>query len=1124
MILTLLLAGCLRDAPLPDLGDCAVYPDGTYDYGQVGIGTCLAGPTELRLVETDDGGLAVLVTNANPYLNFTSGSLLAFPFDELDLSTGRNVVSDLDAHALQLPDFAGGLATWGDLGLVTTRESDEALTRAHDDAVHLVDLSDPLRPVDADRGDDGGPTVAVGADPNDVVVDAESGRAFVSNRTDHTISVLDLTGDTVQVVPPWPEQVVSAARFYDRDRSGSRASLEGFTVDDDAVLPSDDWTMTWVEGTWRLWVPGVTGAWRASTTGDGSYAASAIGVELDPDDSSVVDEVRDPDYDALHDRMLFASGDTIQGAEPGGWLGDWVMEEVPLLEADPEGWDATIGGPSLVTSDGIQYLFYEGGDGETSRVGLAVSADGWTFDKLDEPVLEGRWAHDAGGVFDPFVLYDYEEQRWRMYYGAWDGERWTIGHATSTDLETWESDPEPVFAPEDAGAAAPVVSFGVGGWRMWYARWTKDGWRIGEATSPDGTEWTDLGTVLEPDPYMAWSEEPPGPAMQAQRLDAFRVSGEANGSLLYPAQPGVGYTSITYGWSATPVAGQHLDLGDAGSASDGGIRVDSVDPDAGLAWLTLRSAGGTERIGVATLDEDGGLDVVEGAVFEGADGFDRDGVGSPVVVRDGDTWRMYYAGHRGERTSIGLATSADGIDWTRVGQVLDNGEDWDSVAAIPGSVEVLDDGSLRLWYSGSDGATWRIGAATSADGQTFTRETGIYDWLFAPGAPGDLDDSGVRDPWVVPGVDEDGNPGIHLWYSGFDGDTWRVFYAWRAEGDDAFTRATNETSGETRAVVDVTDGLFHPDGVRRPVLVQGLRGDDDTRWRGFFAGLLDDAERAGRLAGSEPDRLHRVLDRPTTGDTLEWSTVQGDPEAEAIDLDALVDGQSLNAIGLTSLSLDEDRGFLYAVSKLKNYVYVIDARDDSDKDSDFVDGNYLDIEAALPLATASGAQGFRQVLPVPGSDRVLALNDAPEAVGIYDLSGVADDNAAQIVYDTLVGWLPAPRGGERDAGVDTRASIGPAQIALHPDGRRLFLTNFNANSIAVYDLSLGPYGEQVAEVDLVGENPYAITITPDGKYAIFANYAGEVSEDGLVESTLGVLDVDESSPTYLEVLTWLANR
>ena len=48
-------------------------------------------------------------------------------------------------------------------------------------------------------------------------------------------------------------------------------------------------------------------------------------------------------------------------------------------------------------------------------------------------------------------------------------------------------------------------------------------------------------------------------------------------------------------------------------------------------------------------------------------------------------------------------------------------------------------------------------------------------------------------------------------------------------------------------------------------------------------------------------------------------------------------------------------------------------------------------------------------------------------------------------------------------------------------------------------------------------------MTPDGNYLVFANTLGEV--DGLqTNATLGVLDVDPTSDTYLQMRTWIANK
>ena len=96
-------SGCIKLSPYPDVGECAVYPDGQYEFGQIGIGTCIAGPNQLRFMgEGEDTRL--LVTNANPYLTFDGGSLLSIPWTNID--TGDVTIEMYpSAQGHGLPDF-----------------------------------------------------------------------------------------------------------------------------------------------------------------------------------------------------------------------------------------------------------------------------------------------------------------------------------------------------------------------------------------------------------------------------------------------------------------------------------------------------------------------------------------------------------------------------------------------------------------------------------------------------------------------------------------------------------------------------------------------------------------------------------------------------------------------------------------------------------------------------------------------------------------------------------------------------------------------------------------------------------------------------------------------------------
>ncbi|MEL6349839.1 MAG: hypothetical protein AAFV53_42445, partial [Myxococcota bacterium] len=809
-----LLAGCLRDAAPPNVGDCAEYPDGIYEFGQIGIGTCLSGPTDIVFRETPDGELTLLVSNANPYQLFTTGSLLAIPWDEVDLSMGRNVITDMNISGLALEDFAGPIALVdeGQTAMVGVRFSEDARTRIFDDSIYLIDVSDPADLQPARRGPNGQSTVTVESDPIDVEYYQEQGLAFVANRTDHTISVLTADADEIQVIRPWPNYAISGALFSDPDGSGSTAELADLieTITDDLI--DETWTLTWIEGSWRLWLPEDGALNRQTTSGGGVYVDSARDLELNPEDFDAFSEVVDPHYLNGAGQMIFADdGDLLLAGTDSSQ--QWVVGGTLLVAQDGE----TLSGPAVISDGGLRRMFFTVTDvaGETA-IEEAFSGDGLSYSRQSGQLLIPGRPHDIAGIRQPFVFLDSQTDQWRMYYSAFDGERWTIGHAVSDDLETWTADEAPILALDGADVAAPAVSSEVGLYRMWFSRDDGEGWIFWSAESPDGLNWE----IIEPISTEPIADlDPPRVALQASPSAAFRIEGQQADPLVTRAFPGS--TVITeYGWAATALAGARLSPGDAGARSAGGIRVGSVIPEDGLAWLTITSAGGISRIGLAYIEEDGQLIPLTTSVFDPAsDGFDAGEVFSPVVWKDGETYTMAYAGQQSVNaglTSIGLATSTDGITWERQGQIQESGgqgdSTWDGLAAVPASVEVISDGVIRLWYAGDDEDRWRIGALISEDGGKSWRRDGA-DPLFSPGAAGDWDDDGVRHPFVL--RDETGQ---HLWYAGDDGDIQRIGYAFRSDDDSPWQRSAEPVTDEPRPVLDEVDGLFHPSGVNRPVV------------------------------------------------------------------------------------------------------------------------------------------------------------------------------------------------------------------------------------------------------------------------------------------------------------------
>lgn len=104
-------------------------------------------------------------------------------------------------------------------------------------------------------------------------------------------------------------------------------------------------------------------------------------------------------------------------------------------------------------------------------------------------------------------------------------------------------------------------------------------------------------------------------------------------------------------------------------------------------------------------------------LMPGPDGsFDDAWVLDPNVIFDGTEFKMYYSAYDGTLFSIGLATSPDGIHWTKLGPVLSAAAGtWESIAAS--QAEAYFDGTTyHMVYHGYNGAIYSIGAATSSDG------------------------------------------------------------------------------------------------------------------------------------------------------------------------------------------------------------------------------------------------------------------------------------------------------------------------------------------------------------------------------------------------------------------------
>ncbi len=174
---------------------------------------------------------------------------------------------------------------------------------------------------------------------------------------------------------------------------------------------------------------------------------------------------------------------------------------------------------------------------------------------------------------------------------------------------------------------------------------------------------------------------------------------------------------------------------------------------------------------------------------------------NPSVVKHQGVFYNLYSGFDGRTWSTGLATSPDGIDWTRQGKLLSpDPRSWegDDYIAANGSV-LFAGGEFLYWYQG--GRLPSIGLARSPDARRWTR---LPDAVLRPGPRGSWDERGVADPYVIR-----------------TGDSYYMFYL----GQD---RARRQRLGVARSI----DGIRWEKLRSNPILELGAAGAFDENGLG----------------------------------------------------------------------------------------------------------------------------------------------------------------------------------------------------------------------------------------------------------------------------------------------------
>lgn len=251
-----------------------------------------------------------------------------------------------------------------------------------------------------------------------------------------------------------------------------------------------------------------------------------------------------------------------------------------------------------------------------------------------------------------------------------------------------------------------------------------------------------------------------------------------------------------------------------------------------------------------------------------AGGWDSVDVLNPAIVKRHGVYHNFYSGFDGKTWHTGLAVSADGVGWSRLGRIL-SPEAWEGTAIAANGSALVVNGAFWYWYQA--GEPPRLALARSADGRRWKK---VAAPVLETGPRGSWDERGVADPYVirVEGL-------FYLFYLGQD-------------------RARRQRLGVARSVDGVrweklranpilglgSAGAFDENGVGEPA-VWSARG---SYWMLYTGRDRAERRRLGLARSIDGIRWRRVSEAPVLAGTGWFSQVVCDPEVEVTDAGARV--------------------------------------------------------------------------------------------------------------------------------------------------------------------------------------------------------------------------------------------
>jgi predicted GH43/DUF377 family glycosyl hydrolase len=243
-----------------------------------------------------------------------------------------------------------------------------------------------------------------------------------------------------------------------------------------------------------------------------------------------------------------------------------------------------------------------------------------------------------------------------------------------------------------------------------------------------------------------------------------------------------------------------------------------------------------------------------------ASSWDSQGVYWPWVIKDGSTYKMWYAGTNSSTSNlkIGYATSSDGITWTKSDSnpIINPGSSgqWDSRSVMRPMV-IKDGSAYKMWYNGTQGENtgYEIGYATSSDGISWTK----YDSnpVMRRGSGSAWDYSNIWGMSIV----KRGDGQYEMYYSGnaaTGGTGHQIGYAYSATGLVWYKYGSNPVMGPG------SSGSWNGKYVFSPFITTE-ESDEDTVYKMWYNGQKsDDTVKIGYATMDAPADSTKPLSGP----------------------------------------------------------------------------------------------------------------------------------------------------------------------------------------------------------------------------------------------------------------------